>query len=103
MLLTLMLCGDNSTAMTLVRSSRPALADPYAARPLPAPLPRERGDVDELAATCLHHLTRDRLSDQKRSCEINANDLVPLLKAELKKRRVAADAGVVDEDVDAAE
>src|SRR4029450_4396120 len=71
--------------------------------PMSAALAGERSDVDDLAPAPLHHLARDRLSDQERSREIDGDDPVPLLKPDLEERRVAPHAGVVDQDVDAAQ
>ena len=63
----------------------------------------DRRDVDDAAVTLLDHLRHDRAAGQERPDEVDLDDAPPDFGVEFPGHAVAAgDAGVVDEDVDAA-
>ena len=63
----------------------------------------DRAHVDDRAAAGRRHLARDRLADEERALEVDVDDGVPVGLGDVEELGGAKDAGVVDEDVDAAE
>src|SRR5581483_5522349 len=62
-----------------------------------------RTDIDDLAATAALHGGMDRLAAQEGAGEIGVDHARPLVVLEQIRRLADVDAGIVDEDVDAAE
>jgi hypothetical protein len=62
-----------------------------------------RGDVDDPAPALLLHRRNRQADGVKGAGEIDRQDRIPLLDRELLDRGNMLDAGIVDEDVDAAE
>ena len=60
----------------------------------------DTGDVDDASVTRFHHLFRYRAGEQKSSSQGHSDHVVPLLIGHHWQKRIARDAGVVDEDVD---
>ena len=67
------------------------------------PRGRTRSEVDDPAESLLAHEDGGGLGGREVALEVDGDDLVPLLLAHVEDHAVAEDAGVVDEDVDAAE
>ena len=63
----------------------------------------DRGDVDDAAPAVFDHLGHDGLGKEKGPGEVGGEDVVPVLALHAEGEDVAGDAGVVDEDVNAAE
>ena len=63
---------------------------------------RHRPDVDDAAASPLHHVRSDRLGHPPEGGEVRVEDMAPLGVGHLEGGPVDAGAGVVDEDVDLA-
>ena len=72
-----------------------------------APLPGDRGDVDDLPALALRiDVTNDRLRAEERSADLDIHNALEEVGIEIRHGRsvfAPRDGGVVDEDVDAAE
>jgi len=62
-----------------------------------------RGDVDDAAGALAKHRTDGGLGDEEDALEVGGEDVVPVLLAHAHDERVAGDAGVVDDDIEAAE
>ena len=65
--------------------------------------PELGAEVDDAAVALLSHEDGGGLDRREVALEVDGEDLVPLLLAHVEDHAVAQDAGVVDEDVDAAE
>src|SRR3954451_22892353 len=61
-----------------------------------------RGDHDDSAAAALEHMCQRGLGEKERPGQIDSDDLVPFVFGHLGHRLVNRDAGVVDQDVQAA-
>jgi hypothetical protein len=62
-----------------------------------------RQGEDDASVTCLAHVWKGRADDMEAAAQVDVNDRVEILLAELAERAPADVAGVVDQDVDAAE
>ena len=65
--------------------------------------PGDRGDVDDLAAALLDHRAARGLRAEEDAGQVHVDDLLPALERHVLRRGAPHRAGVVDEDVDAAE
>ena len=65
--------------------------------------PPDRGDVDDLAAAARLHAGHDGLGGEEAALHMHGEHSVEILLGDLLERRLAADAGIVDQDVDTAE
>src|SRR5215470_13168071 len=102
MLFTLILYGASSTAMTLVSSSRPAFADPYAARPLPPRCPDSEGILTILPPP---DFTISRATAcATRNAPVRLMPMIRFHSSRLVSRKgVLPPTSIVDENVDAVE
>ena len=64
---------------------------------------RRRGDVDNASRALRHHLPTGRLAADEGAGEVDVDHRVPFLQREVLRRLADVGAGVVDENVDAAE
>ena len=60
-------------------------------------------DVDDAAGLALDHAAGDGLADEERAAEVGFEDCVPVVPCDFEGWFAAVAAGVIDEDVDAAE
>jgi hypothetical protein len=81
----------------------PALGSGIARHADPALEAQQRGDVDDLAAALCEHVPPGRLAQEEQALEVGVDHRVPVGLGELDRIGAADDAGVVDEDVEAAE
>ena len=61
---------------------------------------RQRGDVHDPARSLLRHCPPHALGTDEDALQIDGQGPIPFLFAEIENRRVADDAGVIDQDVD---
>ena len=66
-------------------------------------MPARRGGVDDAAVALVAHELPGRLGDVEGAAEVHVEHRVHLVGRHVLERRVAQDAGVVDDDVDLAE
>ena len=64
---------------------------------------RDRGRIDDAAATLRAQVRLRRLGHQERALQVDVQYLIPLRFAEFDGQGVAVDPGVVDDDVQSAE
>jgi hypothetical protein len=62
----------------------------------------DRGDVDDPARSALDHVRQHRLRHKERARQVDRDHLVPILVGHLQHGLVNRDAGVVDQDIEAA-
>ena len=63
----------------------------------------ERGDVDDLARALGQHVATGRLAEEEGGLEVGVDHRVPILLGKVDAVGAADDAGIIDEDVEAAE
>jgi hypothetical protein len=68
-----------------------------------AKLGSDRRQIDDASPASFTHRRHDSLGENERRCEVRRNQLIPVLLGDPIQRLWPGDAGVIDENVDAAE
>ena len=100
--LTVMLRLATSAASDLVMPIRPGLGGGIIALAGIAGGAHHRGDLDDAAPALFHHAAQHGARQAEGGGEIDRDHLVPFLVLHAHEEIVAGDAGIVDQDVDAA-
>ena len=79
-----------------------ALRRPVGRDARPGDLAHQRADVDDLPGAAAYHTGRDGTGEQERAGEVRGQDPVPHLGCHGEDALAVLDAGVVDQDVEAA-
>ena len=96
-------CGASSIAHDLVSPTSAPLAGGVVAQPVHAAQAGDRGVVDDDARLPADHVRDHATRDNPRALQVDVEHRVPLRLGQLVGEAVGADAGVVEQHVDAAE